>query len=245
MSEYIKEVTLPTRGRIYPEESGVPEIVKIRGITTKEEKIIFGSTDNAIQDVIQECILEPKNLKVSNLIAADSMTILMDLRMISYGTEYKVPFTCQECGKKNPNITVDLSELDFNELPDDFEEPFEITLPRSGDVLGVFFLRNSDFRDVDRWERRLRKQSPNIKGDIGYVLRMAKQIRYVNGEEIEKDKARFYVEEMQGIDSAYFWDQMNKFDIGYDLRIDKICVFCGADNEFDLPVTAEFFRPSF
>lgn len=245
MSEYITDVYLPTKGRIYPEESKIPEKVRLRSMTTKEEKIIYGSTDNAIEEVLQACIIEPEGLKVGELIAADSMVMLIDLRMVSYGTDYRVGFQCSECGKKNAEFVYDLTELEKYDLSEDFQEPLEIKLPRSGDTLGVFFLRNKDFKEIDKWEKRIKKQSPEIAGNVGYILRMASQIKVINGDEVSQMEAKKYVEEMQGLDSAYFWNQINKVKVGYDLTLNKECSFCGADNDFELPVTAEFFRPVF
>lgn len=245
MSEYIKEVKLPTGGRIYDSELGIPDIVKIRSMTTNEEKIVFGSTDNAIEEVIQQCIVEPKGLKISDLIVADSMTILIDLRMLTYGTNYKIPFECTDCRRRNPEVIADLSTLEFHELRDDFDEPMEIELPRSGDTLGVVLLRNKDFREISKAEKKVRKKFPGIKGDIGYILRMAKHIKTINGEEVDFERTRQYVEKMMGYDSAYFWNEMNKIEIGYDLTHIGTCIYCGAEVEFYLPVTAEFFRPSF
>lgn len=245
MSEYITDVYLPTKGRIYPEETNITEKVRLRSMTTNEEKIIYGSTDNAIEEVLQACVVEPEGLKVGELIAADSMVMLIDLRMLSYGTDYRVGFQCSECGKKNAEFVYDLTDLEKYDLPEDFEEPIEIELPRSGDTLGVFLLRNKDFRDIEKWEKRINKKSPDIAGNIGYILRMASQIKQINGEEVSPMDAKQYVEKMQGMDSAYFWSSLNKIQIGYDLMIQKECSFCGAENEFELPVTSEFFRPVF
>jgi len=244
-SKYVNEITLPSKGILYDESLKIPEKITIRAMTTKEEKMLLGSTSDAINDIIENCIEKPSGIKVDELISADVTNILVDLRVLTYGPEYKMFFICEACNKKN-TISIDLTELYNRLLNDDFTEPIEIKLPRSGDVLEVKLLRGKDFKAVDKWAKVVEKRTKasNLKGDVAYTLRMAKYIKTINKEEVDSESALAYVEEMIGMDSAHFWKTINDIQMGYDINLTRDCMQCGHENEFVMPITAEFFRPS-
>lgn len=244
---YTRTIELPTDGRFY-KGTEMPSEVILRSMKTKEEKMIYGSDEDAIVLAIKECVVEPKEgFELEELISPDITALMLGLRIVTYGPIYKVTLPCPnpKCKKEN-EIKVDLTEFEFDTLPEDFVEPFVITLPRSGDELSVRLLRYKDLREVDKWAKSIMKKSPEIKGDISYILRLAKMLVAVNGVDFpNKQRAYAYAEEMDGMDSGYFWHEVNKIRIGFDTMVYHECRFCGEDMDFDLPVTPEFFRPYF
>jgi len=244
-AKYINKVELPTRGLLYDESLKIPDTITIRAMTTKEEKMLLGSTTDAIEHIIKACLEDPKDLPIDKMISADVTNILIDLRTLTYGPDYRMNFTCTSCKREN-TISTDLTDLENRFLPEDFVEPIEITLPRSGDTLGVRILRGEDFKSVEKWARQIEKKSraKDLKGDITYTLRMAKHIQTINGEEVNSHEALSYAENMIGGDSAHFWSVIDNIEVGYDVSLIEDCGYCGAENEFLMPVTKEFFRPT-
>ncbi len=244
-TKYVNDVELPSRGIIYDESLNIPSTVTIRAMTTKEEKMLLGSTSDAVESIVKACVEKPKGISIDKMISADVTNLLVDLRILTYGPEYKMFFICESCNRKN-TISVDLTQLYNRFLPEDFVEPIEIKLPRSGDTLGVKLLRGEDFKAIEKWSKAVEKRTKaiDLKGDITYTLRIAKYIKTINGEEVNSEDALVYAEQMIGGDSAHFWSVIDNIEIGYDVNITEDCMYCGAENEFLMPVTKEFFRPS-
>lgn len=245
MAEYVTNVTLPTRARIYNESYGIPEDITLRAITTKEEKVLYGSSgDKALDRVIKSCIVEPKTINLDHLVAADKHYLLMQLRIHTYGSDYHVEYKCPNCGETH-EYEVDLSQQPVHELPEDFEEPIKFTLPQSGSELTVKMLRGTDLNEIEKKAKRLKKNAKAVDGDITYILRMARYIQTVDGEKLNDGEMQGFVEGLTGRDSAYFWHQINKIKLGYDPEVIEDCKGCGEEVEFILPMTVEFFRPRF
>ena len=244
-SKYIKEIDLPTRGLLYDEAVGIPDKITIRAMTTKEEKMLLGSTTDAVEDIIKACVEKPKDLKVDELISPDVTNILVELRILTYGPQYKLFYLCENCNRKN-TVSVDLTDLENKFLPEEFKEPFEIDLPMSKDKLEVVLLRGKDFKAIERWAKNVEKRTKaeNLKGDVTYTLRIAQYIKTINGEAVTKEDALQYAESMIGGDSSHFWNKINELQIGFDVNLIRDCMYCGHENEFIMPVTAEFFRPT-
>lgn len=245
MAEYTEKVTLPTMGLL---DEAIPEEVTIRPISTKEEKLIYGSNnEKALDAVIRNCVVEPSDLDIEAMTTVDKHFLLMKLRILTYGTEYHAKYKCPECDAPAAEFKIDLDEFEVNYLPDDFQEPFEFELPVSGDIIGIKILRGKDITAVEKASKKLQKKLPNYQGDPAYILRMAQYIQQINGETLPSVKKQEYVESLHGRDSAYFWHKVNSIEIGYDTTVQAACPNprCGEDVEFSMPMTAEFFRPRF
>lgn len=240
--DYEATVTLPSKGILYKEDN-IPADVTIRSMTTKEEKILYASQGGDVfQKILSNCTTEPEGLDIKKLISADEMFLIMQLRMITYGPEYKVSAVCPRCGNREI-YKLNLSDFDTIYLQDDFEEPIKIELPRSKDVLSVRILRNEDSDFVEKHARKFAKQFNLNYKEVEYVDRMAKYIIAVNGEAVDFNTAREYVENMVSMDSAKFWSVLNKIEIGTDTTANVICTSCGEEFDFIMPITSEFFRP--
>jgi len=243
---YTLDVVLPSKGIIYDE---ISEKFKIRNITTKEEKLIYAqNNDNFMWELVEECIVEPQNIDTNELILADTYFLLIKLRAHTYGSTYNIEYTCPECGFKNKYAIDFEDEFPVYELEDDFTEPVFFTLPVSEDEIGIKLLRGKDLQDATKEADRKIRSFPGMRGDPTLEVRMKKYISHINGEKADKIEVDQYVEQgLHGKDSAYFWHKVKDIKIGYEARVYRTCnnSRCGADLEFIMPLTPEFFRPSF
>ncbi|MDO4842961.1 MAG: hypothetical protein Q3982_09820, partial [Phoenicibacter congonensis] len=131
MADYLIEEQLPSNGRL----SGVPSKVTLKAISTKEEKLLYGSSnDNAFDRVLNACIVEPQGFKVNTLTTPDKFALLLKLRIHTYGPEYWITTRCPVCGKTE-DTCLNLDEIPVTLLGEDFSEDIEIDLPVSGDKL--------------------------------------------------------------------------------------------------------------
>lgn len=241
---YETTVHLPSNGKLYGENG--PEDVTLRAITTREEKFLLGSSNNdAVDEIIESCIIKPHGLKMDDLVLADSNYLLFKLRIHTYGPNYDISTICPNCGSTNNNI-VNLNEFLVYELDDDFQEPFDIELPISKDTVTVHLLRKRDYNAIDNRAKRLAKKSKGTnQAEIAYNMRMARFIMKINDKEVTWEEAQQYTIDMHGMDSAWFWHVINDINIGYDTDVDIICDSCGHEYTTPLPMTFDFFRPSF
>ena len=242
-TDYETTVTLPSKGLIYGGK--VPAEISLRGMTTRDEKILYASQgSNVFQKLLKSCITDPKDLDTNQLIASDELFLVLQLRMITYGPEYKVDAQCPNCGQTH-TYTVMLNELDVNYLDDDFKEPIEVTLPRSGHKLSLKILRNEDSDFVDRFSKKFAKTfNLNIR-EVEFTARLAKYITAIDGKNVDFETARDFVEHMVSRDSAEIRSAMNKILVGVDTRVTVDCQGCGEEFTFGMPLTSEFFRPTF
>lgn len=240
--DYEATVTLPTKGLLY-KDSDIPADITLRGMTTKEEKILYASSGRDVfKKILKNCVISPSNLDVNKLVSVDETFLILQLRMVTYGDKYRVQARCPHCGETD-TYTISLSDFDITYLDDDFVEPIEVELPRSGDTLGLRILRNEDTEFVDRYAKKFAKQFNLNFREVEYTCRMAKFIQTINGESVKFTEARDYVEDMPSLDSAKFWTVINKIDIGVDTRSEVLCHSCGEEFDFDMPINSEFFRP--
>lgn len=240
--DYEATVTLPSKGLLY-KDSDIPADITLRGMTTKEEKILYASSGRDVfKKILKNCVISPSNLDVNKLVSVDETFLILQLRMVTYGDKYRVQARCPNCGETD-TYTISLSDFDITYLDDDFVEPIEVELPRSGDTLGLRILRNEDTEFVDRYAKKFAKQFNLNFREVEYTCRMAKFIQTINGESVKFTEARDYVEDMPSLDSAKFWTVINKIDIGVDTRSEVLCHSCGEEFDFDMPINSEFFRP--
>lgn len=243
MSSFETTVTLPTNGFFY-ENSDIKDIT-LRDITTKEEKMLLGSTgDDTMPNIVKSCIVSPKNIDINDLIASDLHFLLMKLRIHTFGPEYKVTFICPSCGQSEVAV-VNLDDLMIYYLEEQFEVPMVFELPVSGDTLGCRLLTQKDTKFINQLAKRATKQSPGNRQQAAYSIRQARHIMTINDKPVNDSEAQAYVQNMHGKDSAFFWWKINEKQIGYDTSIEHRCSNCGNEFESTLPINSEFFRPTF
>lgn len=240
---YESTVTLPSKGILYKEE-GIPSTITLRGMTTRDEKVMYASQGaDVFKKILRNCIISPEKIDINQLISADEMFLILQLRMATFGDKYNVNVTCPHCGHKD-TMEINLSDFETYYLPDDFVEPIDIELPSSGDVLSIRLLRNKDSEFVEKYAKRFSKQFRQNYREVLYTCRMAKYVTKINGEVVDFVDAKAYIEDMPSLDSAKFWTVVNSIMVGVDTTVYTTCASCGEDFDFGMPISGEFFRPT-
>lgn len=242
-TDYETTVTLPSKGIIY--NGAIPAEVSLRGMTTRDEKILYASQGgNVFKKLLKSCITDPKDLDTNKLIASDELFLVLQLRMITYGPEYKVEAQCPHCGKTN-TYKLMLNELDINYLDDNFKEPITVKLPRSGHTLELKILRNEDSEFVERYSKKFAKQFNLSVREVEFTARLAKYILSIDGHKVDFETAIDFVNNMMSRDTAEIRSAMSKILVGVDTRVSVDCLSCNEEFTFNMPLTSEFFRPTF
>jgi len=238
---------IPSRGILY---DGVPSTLTLRAMDTLDEKRrLSGVGYPAIADLINGCITDNDTVDARQLKLQDLQFLMYKLRIETYGPDYKLNLMCPnpKCYKTG-EFTINLDTLPITYLEDDFSEPFLIEkLPKSGDIIEARLMSVSDYISLDNDVKRTLAKNKDYEGDPEIIIKPTYQIVKVNGEEIPSYKRQTYVEKMHAMDRRFFdckyLEVFNSF--GLDTQMVEICPVCGEEILFDLPVTDEFFRPTY
>ena len=228
--------------------------ITLRAMTTEEESMRLSGESffQTMSQIVNECIVNNKKQDGSYIIDSASFTdfdffaCCVKLRIMSYGKMYKTICTCPKCGLQFIK-KVDLSELVYNLVPEDFSEPYELDpLPISGDTLGCRFLRVKDIIDIEKKKKVMQAKNPMMKSDPTYRLEMERRILTVNGKELDFVTAEDYTKTMVAGDSVVYHDKVEKYSFGV-VRVNftdcENQMGCDGSAYWILKPDREFFRP--
>jgi len=239
------KITLPSQGILY--EGKLPDgYVDLRPLTTAEEAILYNQATQGvekIEQIVRACYLSKEKLDPDDLLITDRFYIVLMLRTRAFGGQYEFPVKCQFCPQQFRHDMNIAEELEITPMADDVVEPWVFTLPKCGDSVGIHLLRGKDERAVARQAKRMRMKSAD-PSDPSFLYRMARMLRTVNGTEKSLMEAERYVRGLEMADSVFWQNEAERIEAGVDLTVYARCPNCGAENELQLPFTAEFFRPT-
>jgi hypothetical protein len=212
-----EQFILPSKGKFYGDN--FDGTITLKAMTTIEERMrLSASSDNyyeIMSEVVNRCIVDNVNNDGSYKIDSKRFTIFdfdavcVKLRIISYGPFYETVAVCTTCGERF-KYKVDLRELEFNFVPDDFVEPYMVgPLPSSGDTLGCRFLRVQDRIDINKRAMEIKLKESNYIGKPEVELEMTHRIMTINGEQVDTIMCPKYVQHMIAMDTQYYMDNID------------------------------------
>ena len=239
-----ERITLPSNGVFYDQD--FPINITIRSLTTNEEQLLYGSTsETTIDRIISNCIVEPKNFPIDDLLPADKMFILFKLRIISYGQDYNQTIFCPYCNYEGV-CTIDLDQLPCDELDEDkIKVPLKLTLPMSKDQIELRVLTEKDYKSIKERALKLSNKLSIPFGQVEHKLRFAKQIKSINGEKVDSFLAEKYYSNMNVRDVRYIESALNSIKLGYQGALGMVCPSCHHEIVVPFEMTSEFLNPTF
>tara|TARA_R110000744_G_scaffold367433_3_gene476923 strand:- start:668 stop:1414 length:747 start_codon:yes stop_codon:yes gene_type:complete len=219
------EVELPSENKVYTlEDPGAP--ITLRPMTFEDEKQIINAKkdQDPVNIILQRCTT---NINISELLSIDKLYLIMKLREISYGDDYNTLMICSNCNTENP-LTVKLSQLNVNPVPDDFTDPVEVTLPTINKLCKVSLPRVRD-----------EKLLTNVSKTLDEIWRFIKEI---DGQ-TDKSIISAVVNKLPIRDMKTILNAM-KTEFGVDTKIKFGCNNCKEVSVIDLPIDANFFDVS-
>lgn len=246
----VEEVTLPSRGVRYGGK--LPGgLVRVGGITLKEEKILAGNAANPerkVNLILQNCVDLGPSMTHAELLVSDRQYLLFKVRQISYGPLYGWQHQCGGC-KKSFRVEIDLRNFAAKVLEDTDVEPFYVDLPIRGHRLGLRTLRGSDEEAISQFIGAMGdKANLDSDGDPSYYHRLAMSIESVDGEPMKAlaNAVKYLTNpQLESADSFTIRDAIDQNDCGLEMKMAITCAYCG-NHEADagIPLSAEFFRPT-
>jgi rRNA maturation protein Nop10 len=245
-------IELPSHGYLYKEVTNDPDIIekgsiRIRPMTVNEEKILttprMVKSGQALDGVFQNCI--KSDINSEDLLSSDRVYLMLWLRSVSYGNEYKFDLTCpNNTCEKRFEYMVDLTNHPITEMEDpSISEPFKFHLPIMG--YDVYFRLPRGKDEIEMIKMQNEPKSLNAS-DETIVRRMSSVMIEIkdseSGESIPKNQIEEFVNSMVAGDASLFRDEMIRLDAGVEDIKGITCPHCGHEFDSPIPVTENFFR---
>jgi hypothetical protein len=243
MTDYEKTITLPSKGLFYNGALPGGEL-QIRGMTTQEEKLLAspnsGSGTKLLDLIFKKCASFPEAFPPSKLIAYDRVSLLMHIRVLSYGPTYQISFVCADCNRRN-FVDVNLSELLAEEITveEDAEATQDVSLPSSGKTITWRLPTGEDELAADKQRGRLKGGAPS---DL-VEFRLARQITHIDGAVPQPMDLLNFIRTLSTRDNLAIRDSMAQYSFGTVSEMEYVCQQCGSPTPpMGLPITDDFFR---
>lgn len=219
-------INLPSGCKTY---SGVDKSsIRIRPFTGGDEKLLAGANANNFDKnflIILERVLtgiDPKKLTIG-----DKLYVTIWEAVNSYSNVVDLDLVCEDCLQKI-SIQVDLGKLEKIELPEDYKEPYPITLS-DGKTVQLRLLTVEDEIKIAEFE----KKDPENSYLYGYSLSIVDDF---------PDKMAF-LESISSQDLAKIRVFHEKFYHGPNMETFYVCTKCGGGGKVRVPFRLDFILP--
>ena len=242
-----EEVTLPSKGLLYPEDSPLSKgVIEMKYMTAREEDILtnqnYIKAGTVIDKLLQSLIVT--DIDYNDLLIGDKNAILIASRILGYGAEYTFKMLNPTNGEEE-NVTVDLTEADDKWIDESLIQnntnDFEFELPTSKINVNFKLLTHKDDLAIDREIKGLKKINKNSSSDMS--TRMKHIITAVDGDREKKTIREFVDTALLAKDSRalrnYMTGIMPDIDLEFDIEFDNGHVKEGVT----LPIGVGFFWP--
>lgn len=250
---------IPSKGKGYGEN-----IELINGQSVRLSKFVnrdirnlsagSGSLFKQYQIFLDAVLIEPESLRknVGELFLGDANTLLFAARMLSFGPDYKVPFNCKLCGHRSVEV-LQLDTAEIKELDDDFDpEDIQVTVTAydkkedkdTKHELVLKLLRIKDEKVIESTFKGMIARNKQISGNEQEraQLRMAQQIKSIDGDSNNSLESRFFFLDKLTIESVKeLSEKLGAAELGINTAQTMECPECGEENEVRLAMSKEFF----
>lgn len=226
MSEYLP-VSLPSK--CLPYEGVNSSDVMIRAYQGRDE--VFLAEINPV-NIEQKFLRVLKNVlkgvDPELLTLGDRLYIIVWECINSYTEILKVKTACSHC-LQDIEVSVDLRKLEVISLPDNFKQPYEVTLPNS-EIVHLRLLNTRDEIDILKFEK---------DSDEGLLYRYARSI-------VDDKNVLERVERLGNLgakDLATIRAFQEKFYHGPDMNAKVTCPECGEEDDVEVPFRLDLLFP--
>lgn len=228
MSEFLP-IDLPSRCLVYSEVE--PGSVTARSYQGQDEvylsQINPANLEKNYFEVLKSLL---KGVDPNKLTLGDRLYIIIWECINSYSDTLRVQSICPNCIKEI-EVSVDLKSLEVIQLPEDFVQPYEVTLPVSGEKLLLRLFTVEDDIEVERYTQT---------NDDGYLYRYARSI--VSDLDILQILAKLRT--MASKDLMRIRAFHEKFYHGPEMLAKVSCPKCEREVEIDVPFRLDLFFPA-
>ena len=235
-----EEVTLPSKGLLYPEDSPLRKgIIEMKYMTAREEDILTNpnliNNGTVIDKLLESLIVTPINY--NELLTGDKDAVLVAARVLGYGSDY----TFEYRGEK---ITIDLNNIEDKPLDESLviegKNEFTFTLPTSKKEITFKFLTHGDEQSIQKELKGLKKVNKNVSSDL--TTRLKHIVTSIDGDYEKKTIREFVDNEFLARDARELRNYIRKIQPSVDLSHDYEDQ-SGNTVKISIPVGIGFFWP--
>jgi len=235
-----EEVTLPSKGLLYPKESPLSKgVIEMKYMTAREEDILtnqnYIENGTVIDKLMQSLIVTP--IDYNDLLVGDKNAILVAARILGYGKDYNFTYNGEE-------IEVDLTQIEDKSLDESLlkegKNEFSFTLPTSKTEINFKFLTHKDEKAIDAELKGIKKLNKNASAEMS--TRIKYLITAVNGDYEKKTIRDFVDNQLLAIDSRALRNYITEIQPDTNLTFN----YEARNGDFvdiDIPININFFWP--
>ena len=240
-----EEVSLPSKGLLYPENSPLRSgKIEMKYMTAREEDILTNANyiknGTAIDKLLQSLIVSPINF--DELLLGDKNAIMVAARILGYGAEYEISKIHPETGMESEGI-IDLSKIEDKHLNKDLiidgKNEFEFTLPTSKIPVTFKLLTHVDENKIDKEIEGMRKLNKATSGTI----RLKYTILSIDGDYERKSIRDFVDTQLLARDARALRKYINEIQPGIDMNVNIEFKDGYVEESVYMPIGINFFWP--
>ena len=235
-------IDLPSKGRLYPENSPLRDgKIEIKYMTAREEDILTSQNlikKGVVIDKLINSLILTDNVHTDDMLLGDKNAVMVAARVLAYGPEY-------ECNVQNPetgetaSVVVNLADCPFKKLPKGVTtNEFEVKLPISKKIITFKLLTGKEEKQITDDIEASKKTGSQISPELTTRLRYT--ITSVEGDNSSSTINNF-VQNMLARDSLFLRGEIKK--LSPDIELQQEVEIGGETVKVDIPMTVNFFWP--
>ena len=241
-----EEYTLPSLGKVY--DVKVNPVVKLKSMTTEHEMKRLSPSERPYKtlcEIIDDCLVDNPGISSYDMCMADYVYLLQNLRVVTYGKDYKVMSTCSYCGSET-EATIDLDELEVVSYDsNNFAELSQFTLPKTGKRIKLKMQTPRMNDEVTIRSKETRRKTKGLAGDSAFLYTLQMIIDSVDDRKLDIVESEDFIRQLPMMDTNYIIQRDKKLveSFGVKNEITRTCPVCGLDYTNSFRIGSDFFRP--
>lgn len=245
-------ISLPSKGTFYPSDHPLANgEIELKYPTAREEDILtsrgFIQKGIVLDKFMEAIIVSP--VDYNTLLLGDKNGIMVASRILAYGVDYKIDYTCPNCLTKNKGIAIDLSEVGTKDIDDSKhtigQQEFDVELKDlKGEIaynIKFKLLTHADIKQIDQEIKALKKKIG--KEDREMTTRLKYAIVEVDGNR-ERSFIVNFVEKLLSRYSLTLRQAIQEITPDVELNFEFECTDCSFTDNVPIPIETSFFWPS-
>lgn len=226
-------VELPSLGKL-----GYPAEIEYRDILVRDEKILSTANGTNYQKILNKILksLLKDQSWYEQISIYDRDFLLLWIWANNYSTEKSFDVTCPHCANED-NITVNVTEIDIEEISNEFTNPFSFELS-NGEKVNLRLVTVGDENIAADFIAK-NKGTKHDLDDIKIALSMTFQKVMPLAQKLE-----YMADNITGRDMGMIRAFHDYFQYGIDDKVEHSCAACQEVTEYSIPFSLEFFLPT-